>query len=317
MATGLLRANGYKFGERLVRKTLNRVSPHYVQQRRVGTERQTNPMPYFAEYGGHKIHIDQNEKLVRFGVTEVMACDGYSSQILAWSVMPIKNNLTIYDEIYREVGQTYSVFDQVRVDHGKEFILCLYQQERLRYNRTNPNREPFLQTSSTLNHAIERKWVEVNARVNYPIKCELQQMVDDDVINLEDDVTKFCVSFVSMQCVKQGLQNVTSYWNQHSIPGKGIPNILFANNNKTFRVPDLYLPPSEAVCVEYEQLGGRMTWPKPYGYDPLSQFPHLFQQRDVQMPDYGMLLGCLVNGQTAPFRNAVQQYIDLTFSLLP
>lgn len=50
---------------------------------------------------GHKLHLDQNEKLVMFGVTHVLAVDGYSSKIIANATMPVKNNLVIYEEVYR------------------------------------------------------------------------------------------------------------------------------------------------------------------------------------------------------------------------
>lgn len=63
-----------------------------------------NPVPYHAEYFGHKMHIDQNEKLVMFGVTHVIAVDGYSFEIVGHATMPIKKNLTIYEEVYRLVG---------------------------------------------------------------------------------------------------------------------------------------------------------------------------------------------------------------------
>ena len=35
------------------------------------TARQINPFPYHASYFGHKLHVDQNEKLVMFGVTHI------------------------------------------------------------------------------------------------------------------------------------------------------------------------------------------------------------------------------------------------------
>lgn len=63
--------------------------------------RNLNPVPYEAEYVGHKLHMDQNEKLCMFGVTHVVAIDGYSKKIVGHSTMPIKNNLTIYEEVYR------------------------------------------------------------------------------------------------------------------------------------------------------------------------------------------------------------------------
>ena len=40
------------------------------------------------------------------------------------------------------------MFDQIRVDHGKEFYLTLYGQEKLAHLRTNPNRDPHRQTES-------------------------------------------------------------------------------------------------------------------------------------------------------------------------
>lgn len=60
-----------------------------------------NPIPYHTEYTGHKIHLDQNEKLGMFGVTHVAAVDGYSSKIVANGTMPVKNNQIIYEEVFR------------------------------------------------------------------------------------------------------------------------------------------------------------------------------------------------------------------------
>ena len=44
--------------------------------------RNRNPIPYYASHYGHKLHIDQNEKLGMFGVTHVIAVDGFSSFIV-------------------------------------------------------------------------------------------------------------------------------------------------------------------------------------------------------------------------------------------
>jgi hypothetical protein len=53
------------------------------------------------EYFGRKLHLDQNEKLVMFGMTHVIAVDGYSGKVVAKSTMAVKNNLVIYDEVFR------------------------------------------------------------------------------------------------------------------------------------------------------------------------------------------------------------------------
>ena len=86
--TGHIRySRGLKIGVNRVGQALKRVNPQYHQERQTSTNRHFNPIPYYAEYFGHKIHFDQNEKLIHYGVTEVVAVDGYSSFITATSVI--------------------------------------------------------------------------------------------------------------------------------------------------------------------------------------------------------------------------------------
>ena len=99
--TGLLASRGVKAGERRVGESLRYVSPVYCQARTNSVARMTNPASYRAIYFGHKLHIDQNEKNVMFGVTHICAVDGFSRKIVAFSTMPIKNNYLIYDTVYR------------------------------------------------------------------------------------------------------------------------------------------------------------------------------------------------------------------------
>lgn len=146
------------------------VCPEYHTARASGTATLLNPIPYEAHYFGHKLHMDQNEKLVMFGVTHVAAIDGFSRKIVGFITLPIKNPKAIYDHLFRYVLQhadvncfrcypsaylyspiitTYGLWDQVRVDHGREFCLVLHVQELLAHLRTNCDREPFRQTQST------------------------------------------------------------------------------------------------------------------------------------------------------------------------
>jgi hypothetical protein len=54
-----------------------------------------------SKYYGHKLHLDQNEKIAEFGVTHVVAVDGFSSRIVKLATMPVKNNQIIYNDVYR------------------------------------------------------------------------------------------------------------------------------------------------------------------------------------------------------------------------
>ena len=101
MMTGVLSSCGLHVSQQRIRESLCRVSPGYHNARQTETARQTNPIPYHADYVGHKLHIDQNEKLVMYGVTHVTGVDGYSGMILGFVTMPIKNNIEIYENLYK------------------------------------------------------------------------------------------------------------------------------------------------------------------------------------------------------------------------
>ena len=124
------------------------VAPAYHRRRQHTTFRQMNPIPYYAEYCGHKIHIDQNEKLVMYGATHVLAVDGYSGYILGLITMALENNLIIYDMLFRPILVNFGLWDQVRVDHGTEFYLLLYVHEHLHHLRRNQRRANRVQSRS-------------------------------------------------------------------------------------------------------------------------------------------------------------------------
>ena len=61
-------------------------------------------------------------------MTYVVAIDGFSGKIVANSIMPLKNNLIIYDEVYRwEVvltftdAQSYVLFENIFINSFNNF----------------------------------------------------------------------------------------------------------------------------------------------------------------------------------------------------
>ena len=99
MLKGYLRKQGVNICSKRIGTSLASVAPVYHQQRLTRTERATNPLPYHAQYFGHKIHMDQNEKIAMYGVTHVCATDGHSGRVVSHALMPVKNNLLIYEHV--------------------------------------------------------------------------------------------------------------------------------------------------------------------------------------------------------------------------
>ena len=97
----VIRDDGVRVNRSRVGESLKRVKavPQEIQHQ--NTIDRDNPNINDARYFGKILHIDQNEKLGMFGVTYVTALDVYSGKIVAGVTTPRKNNLVIYDRIYR------------------------------------------------------------------------------------------------------------------------------------------------------------------------------------------------------------------------
>ncbi|XP_056265526.1 uncharacterized protein LOC130190237 isoform X2 [Pseudoliparis swirei] len=309
MMTGSLAAAGVFASEGRVGAVLCNIHPPYHKG-----ARNLNPLPYHAAYVGHKIHMDQNEKIVMFGVTHVLAIDGFSSKIVGQATMPVKNNLTIYNDVYRSAVMEYGMWDQVRVDHGKDFYLTLFMQEKLASHRHNTERPPYLQTPSTKNHRIERIWPEINNRVNYPLKAALVQLVDQEELDMEDQMTRFCVSSLTCQLAQIGVNRTVQAWNAHRIPGRGIPNYLARDGCPNKLSTDL-LPNASVAADWYDQEVGSLTRVSDFGTNP---FPSLQDQEAavrefaLQCPDTSVLLDNAVNNLPQPFKHGLKGLIDIS-----
>ena len=94
--------------------------------------------------------------------------------------------------------------------------------------RYNSGRSPYIQSSSRevkrlirfisslisvcilFRITVERVWVEVNSRVNYPLKGALNFLVDYDLVDMEDGLHKFCVSYVILMAAHSDLQRLVA-----------------------------------------------------------------------------------------------------------
>lgn len=316
---GLLASRGVIAGDKQIGRSLATVQPAYLKRRLTRTESETNPHMYYAEYFGHKLHVDQNEKLVMFGVTHICAIDGFSSKIVGLVSMPVKNCCEIYSQMMRPIILKYGLWDELRVDQGKEWTLMLYVQEILARYRTNQCRPPHLQSTSKKNHMIERIWVEINKRVNYPLKKILVEMHLTSTIRIEDPkdpIHCFCVSWITLRVANVGNGMVLDSWNNHPIPGKGIPNHKALASSRTASIDESLVPSTTQAVESFHSCGGKLTLLPRFGEDPLDGQVMLFQERErifhSKYPSFQPIFHQAANGDGTLFKEAVLFFISLT-----
>ena len=115
----------------------------------------------------------------------------------------------------------FGLFDQIRIDHGSEFCLCIFVQRLLEHYRPlrAATRRSFFQTSSRTNTRAERIWPEENSRVTYHIKEVLVSMEEEEIIDMGDPATAFCVSTLTCRISAVGRENMINSWNHRRIAG--------------------------------------------------------------------------------------------------
>ena len=70
--------------------------------------------------------MNQNEKNAQeYGCTHLALIDGCSQVICGYASMEVKNPILIYEYVFHPVILKYGLWNQLRIDHGQKFLLCI------------------------------------------------------------------------------------------------------------------------------------------------------------------------------------------------
>ena len=89
---------------------------------------------------------------------------------------------------------------------------------------------------------------------------------------MQNEATKFSVSWTTIQVASVGLIQSIQAWNSHRIdgPNGGVPNRLADEHHNTTGVPDGTSPSVDDAVTVYETSGGHLLRDSLFGVDPLS-----------------------------------------------
>lgn len=312
--TGYLKSQGIGISERKVAEHMRQLNPADYEKRK-NRVRVSNPIPYRANYYGEKLHIDQNEKMFMFGVFHAACIDGHSGRIVRHIVIPEKNNILIYDQLYRHVVRTEGIWVNLRVDYGTEWNLALFVQNLLQQYRFSTDKPPFTQSFSKQNLRIERWWVEVNKRVNYPVKKLVCQMQEDDELPRDSDNDRRIVGEFLRKTVSVGVERLVAAWNSHRIDRKGIPNNC---PRRLGVVPQHALPDIDQAVTSYETSGGSITRPSQQHAMSDAVLEHHRDQHFTQaVGNFESIFEHALAEDRQYFCHALQKYVAITKTYQP
>ena len=93
----------------------------------------------------------------------MVAVDGYSRKIIGMITIPVKNPISIYNTLMKPVLEKEGLWEKLQTDQGREFVLSATVQHHLAHLRPRQARMPVIQSTSRMNHRVERLWPEVNS----------------------------------------------------------------------------------------------------------------------------------------------------------
>jgi len=132
------------------------------------------------------------------------------------------------------------------------------------------------------------------------------------------DLTRFCVSWVTMWVMRAAIVQFIQAWNCHRIPGPngGVPNTLACNSATTTLAPNTIPSTAEMIQI-HERDGARLTRDSQFGRDLLCDYPSLQALRDrdfhILYPNHGDVFENIVhsNGQPSYFTLLTRRFASL------
>ena len=124
---------------------------------------------------------------------------------------------------------------------------------------------------------------KVNLKINYPLKCAMNHIAENEDLDISDEILRFCFSWVMLYSSVDTVNHLLNSWNHHRVPGPAgcvpIENMLAII--RTAKVIDPLIPATPEAVKMYEDNGGVLTRNTEFGYDPLIHRKDLYQSRET------------------------------------
>ena len=216
---------GVSISKEDVRKTLKNIDPDVVTIRRNKVIRRRI---YHTTGPGYIYHIDENDKLKRWGFPIHGCIDGFSRKVMWLVVSTTNNDPLLIGNLYLNCIKQYKIVPVLlRMDAGTENIYC--QDFQVYFTG---EKESFLYASSTRSQRIEAFWSRLK---RYKLSLCIDFFTDmtiNGIFKPDNKLHEELLLFVFMPILQKELNEFLMIWNIRNVrqsvaaPG-GVPDVQF------------------------------------------------------------------------------------------
>ena len=169
------------------------------------------------------------------------------------------------------------------MNYGRKFNLVIFVQQLLSVYRNDDSRESCKQTRSTKSYIEQRLWPEVNMKINYPLKCAINHIAENEDLDISDEILTFCFSWVILYSSVDAVNHLLNSWNHYRVPDPvgcvSIENML--GTTRTAKVIDWLTRTTPEAVKMCEGNGGVLNRNAEFDYDLLIHREDLYQLRET------------------------------------
>ena len=239
-----------RVGRDRIRKSLLRLAPEEVAERRSAVEKRIIRRVYVADYYGQSGHLDFNCKATLPGGIKLYTyghVDGDSRWIAALEVTFVKTAKASFEHGFLRAleADAYAVSDVVHMDAGREWsIIAFMAEQELKYKVVK----------STRNVKVERPWGDYNVKCVGLLRDAAWALKEDGEFDGDDVHDQYGLRVAAKLTLQAAANEFRARYNEHNVAGPrgGVPS-----TRRKYRTRPAGTPPAATFDVSRD-------WPREY-----------------------------------------------------
>lgn len=226
--------------QKTVMRLLKEIDPDGVEARcRYRLKRRTYKVPG----PNHLWHVDNHDKIKRYGFPVYGCIDGFSKEVVWINVSKTNNDPAIIGSYFLNAVERLGYLPTlIRADKGTKANLMENFQIALRYNHDDEfaGESSFIRGKSTRNQRIESYWRQFREHMGDFYIHLFKKMENENLIQIDNPVHIESLRYCFGKIIEEEIEITRKEWNEHRIRKQNNRGILSGKPNELHKCPELF-----------------------------------------------------------------------------